>query len=96
MEKKIAKHLRSDIKTFHEEAQDDRKLLKSLGNHERKEKKSAKKPTPGKKKFEKVLHEYKAGDLRSGSKKGPKVTNKKQALAIAFSEKRRAKKKKKK
>lgn len=47
-----------------------------------------------KNKVEKVMHEYKHGELHSGSKKGPKVTNKKQAIAIALSEQRKAKKKK--
>ena len=32
------------------------------------------------------MHEFKEGDLHSGSKKGPKVTNPKQAVAIAYSE----------
>lgn len=49
-----------------------------------------------KKKIKKVMHEYKEGELRSGSKKGPKVTNPKQAIAIAISESKRGKKKKKK
>jgi len=39
----------------------------------------------------KVMKEYKSGMLRSGSKKGPKVTNRKQAIAIALSEARKAK-----
>jgi len=38
------------------------------------------------KKIEKVMHEFKKGVLHSGSKKGPKVSNKKQAVAIAISE----------
>ena len=42
----------------------------------------------------KVMNEFKAGDLHSGSKKGPDVTSSKQALAIAMSEGRRAAKKK--
>ena len=37
---------------------------------------------------DKVMHEFKEGKLRSGSKKGPKVTNRKQAIAIMMSEKR--------
>lgn len=41
------------------------------------------------KKVAKVMREFKAGTLHSGSKKGPKVTNPKQALAIAMSEARR-------
>lgn len=36
-----------------------------------------------------VPHKYKHGTLRSGSKKGPKVTNRKQALAIMMSERRK-------
>ena len=37
----------------------------------------------------KVLREFKKGKLRSGSKKGPKVKSRKQAIAIALSEARR-------
>jgi hypothetical protein len=36
-----------------------------------------------------VLHKYKHGQLHSGSKKGPKVKNRKQAIAIMMSEKRK-------
>jgi hypothetical protein len=43
-----------------------------------------------------VMEEFKEGTLRSGSKKGPKVRKRKQAIAIAISEARRAKKKRKK
>lgn len=46
--------------------------------------------TKGKHKIEKVMHEYKEGKLHSGSKKGPKVTNRKQAIAISLSEARKA------
>lgn len=42
-------------------------------------------------KMGKVMSEFKSGMLRSGSKKGPKVTNRKQAIAIALSESRKAK-----
>lgn len=48
-----------------------------------------KKPPKGKKKIEKVMHEYK-GELHSGSKHGPKVSNPKQAVAIALSEARKS------
>jgi hypothetical protein len=41
-------------------------------------------------KVEKVMHEFKSGQLHSGSKKGPEVTNPKQALAIALSEARKS------
>lgn len=42
-------------------------------------------------KVHKVMHEYKEGHLHSGSKKGPIVTNRKQAVAIALAEARRGK-----
>ena len=41
-------------------------------------------------KIEKVMHEYKHDELHSGSKKGPKVKSRKQAIAIALSEARKA------
>lgn len=52
-----------------------------------------KKLTAAKKKVKKVMHEWKEGNLHSGSKNGPKVTSQKQAEAIALSEARKAKKK---
>lgn len=36
-----------------------------------------------------VMHKWKRGALRSGSKKGPTVTNRKQAVAIMLSERRK-------
>jgi len=45
-------------------------------------------------KVSKVMKEFKAGKLHSGSKKGPKVKSPKQAIAIALSEERKRKKKK--
>jgi hypothetical protein len=50
-------------------------------------------PNAGMSKIPKVMGEFKAGDLHSGSKKGPVVTNPKQATAIALSEARAVKKK---
>ena len=47
----------------------------------------------GQGKVEKVMHEYKTGALHSGSKSGPKVTNRKQAIAIAMSEAGQSRKK---
>lgn len=38
-----------------------------------------------------VMHKYKHGKLHSGSKKGPAVKNRKQAIAIMLSEKRKEK-----
>ena len=55
-----------------------------------------KKPTKAMEKMDtkvgKVMHEYKTGTLHSG-KKGPVVKGKKQAIAIALSEAKMAKKK---
>lgn len=39
----------------------------------------------GKKKVAKVMREYSKGKLHSGSKKGPVVKSRRQALAIALS-----------
>lgn len=52
-------------------------------------------PKAGAKKIPKVMHEFKAGELHSGSKTGPVVKSREQALAIALSEARAAGKKKK-
>ena len=41
----------------------------------------------------KVMKEYKAGELHSGSKTGPKVTSRAQAIAIGMSEAGMTKKK---
>lgn len=41
-------------------------------------------------KMSKVMGEFKSGELHSGSKSGPEVTNPKQAVAIAMSEARKA------
>jgi hypothetical protein len=46
-----------------------------------------------KKKVAKVMKEFKAGTLNSGSSTGPVVTNRKQAVAIALSQAKMTKKK---
>lgn len=54
-------------------------------------KKSESKPKEiARKKEKKVMHEFKHGELHSGSKKGPVVKSRKQAIAIALSEARKA------
>jgi hypothetical protein len=40
--------------------------------------------------YTEVMHKWKTGQLHSGSKKGPMVKNRKQAIAIMLSEKRKA------
>lgn len=64
-------------------AQKFRKPRKSTGG-------SMAKKTKGQKKVSKVMKEFGSGQLHAGSKKGPVVTSKKQAVAIALSEARRA------
>ena len=52
------------------------------------------KPVTGKKgtnKVSMVMKEYGKGKLRSGSKKGPVVSNQKQAIAIALNQARKKK-----
>ena len=39
--------------------------------------------------YQDVMHKYKAGKLHSGSKSGPKVKSRAQAIAIMLSEKRK-------
>ena len=56
----------------------------------------AKESPKAQKKIKKVMHEFKEGKLHSGSKKGPEVSNRKQAVAIALSESRKVGKKHKK
>lgn len=41
-------------------------------------------------KMETTMHEFKHGDLRSGSKTGPVVTKRAQAIAIGLSQARKA------
>lgn len=49
---------------------------------------ASKSSSKGKDKVEKVMHEFKEGDLKSSS--GKKVTSRKQAIAIGLSEAREA------
>lgn len=45
--------------------------------------------------WDQVMHKFKHGSLHSGSKAGPKVKNRRQAIAIMMSEKKKAGKGKK-
>jgi hypothetical protein len=54
--------------------------------------KKAPKGDMAKKKIKKVMTEFKDKELHSGSKKGPKVKSRKQAVAIALSEARKGNK----
>lgn len=77
------KHKKEEIK--------NKELMKSIKDaHKEKEGKAKKKPKKKAAKVEKVMKEYKEGKLHSGSKKGPEVKSRKQAVAIALSEARRA------
>ena len=78
---------------YHEHAGEERA---EHGYHKPKSKKKAfekfkakKEYKPKKNKEEKVMKEFKEGKLHSGSKKGPLVKNRKQAIAIALSEARK-------
>lgn len=50
--------------------------------------KKAAKAAAGKEKIAEVMHEFKEGELHSGSADGPIVTDRHQAIAIALSEAR--------
>jgi hypothetical protein len=71
-------------------------LLYELDLNKKEREEMAKNKTKKKKKIEKVMHEYKEGELHSGSKNGPQVNNPKQAIAIALSEAKKVGKKKRK
>jgi hypothetical protein len=62
----------------------EKKMMKKVA------KKAVKKGKKEGEKVEKVMSEYKHGELHSGSKKGPKVKSRKQAVAIALSEARKS------
>lgn len=70
----------------------DHKLMKSIKDAHKSKSKHKKTKSKSKSivksKMTKVMDEYKAGELHSGSKKGPVVNNPKQAIAIGLSEAR--------
>lgn len=91
--KKVISHLKDDMKTFDKEKSDDKKLMRSLMM---KKKKPVSKAKRRRDIISDEMHEFKEGKMHSGSKKGPVVTNPKQAIAISLSvAKRKAKPKRK-
>jgi hypothetical protein len=105
LRKKVVRHLKDDIKMFKDEADEDKELIQELKDKKMAHKKPKKalkqlrkdiKKGKQEEKISDVMHEFKEKKLRSGSKKGPKVSSKKQALAIALREAGVPKKKKKK
>lgn len=65
---------------------------KYSGRHSEHNKHHEHKRSPEGGKVHKVMHEFKHGELHSGSKHGPKVKSRPQAIAIALSEQRKASK----
>lgn len=86
---KLKKLHKADAKVHkakHRLFEKEEKLSKKEEHLHKKAERLEKKP---KGKVSKVMEEFKEGKLHSGSKKGPKVHNPKQALAIALSEARK-------
>lgn len=78
----IHKKIKKMAKKKHEKKKHHSKASSSKKSHAKKISKKSK--------IEKVLHEFKEGMLHSASKKGPMVKSRKQAVAIALSEARKA------
>lgn len=91
----VKKQLDSFFSSVDDRLKDDNKNFRRAMHASAKDKPMKKEMKKGKRKFKKVMEEFKEGELHSGSKMGKLVTNPKQAVAIAYSEKRRANKKRK-
>ncbi len=98
-DKKVDKKLMKSIKEAHKEKHHAHKKHESKKHEKHESKKEEKhehkkepkhKASKGKAKVSKVMREFKEHKLHSGSKKGPEVTNPKQAIAVALSESRKA------
>lgn len=91
---KVSKLHRQEEKLHHiaeKEMKKDEKIHERIERAQYKDDKKKKKKDEKKKtKIHVIMSEFKKGDLHSGSKNGPKVTNPKQAIAIALSEARKS------
>lgn len=100
LKKEIIRHVKEDEKDFKKEIARDKSLLKRIDKskkHHSKHKDPKPKTKAGKRnKMEITMHEFKKHALHAGSKKGPIVTNPKQAIAIGLAQSGLSKKKKKK
>jgi hypothetical protein len=96
-ERKLNKIERSDVWHSSDPMVGESHEVHEMAKHKAKSKHHSKKKkeSPKQKKMHKVMHEFKHGELHSGSKKGPKVTGRKQAVAIAMSEARKVGKRRK-
>jgi hypothetical protein len=83
--KKMMKKMEKMDSKLHKAKKKVHKMEKEKNKKEHHKKKEKK----GEKKVEKVMREFKHGELHSGSKKGPRVSSRKQAVAIALSEARK-------
>ena len=92
--KKEAKEDRDLMKSLkhkgHEKHEESKKHEKKEHKKKDPKKSGSKTKTKGRAKIKKVMEEFKMGELHSGSKKGPLVTNPRQALAISISEAKRS------
>jgi len=93
MAKKIAKY-KKNKETSHHTA--DRAMKKDEKVHEKiKKMEESPKKAVRKAKISQTMREFKDNELHSGSKSGPKVTSRSQAIAIALNQAKKIKKKNK-
>jgi len=89
-EAKEDRELMKSLKHKKHEHEESKKYEKKEHKKKDPKKHGSKEKTEGRSKIKKVMHEFKEGELHSGSKKGPLVTNPKQAIAISISEARKS------
>lgn len=87
---KLKKLQKADAKVHKAKHKLHEKEEKLSEKEERLHKAAEKAERKPKSKVAKVMEEFSEGKLHSGSKKGPKVTSRKQAIAIGLSEARKA------